>query len=231
MVQEVLTERSEDSMLLSEATFGSVQGRINPEERPERTAQEFIVMSSDRGERSPAENNQMYKEFKNRVKTAGYPFTEFIGSWVERDEETGEKRRVEEKSVIIYSDERPDIQGERIDLFELGKELSDEYKQEAFIFGELVNTRGGPSRIIKAFDSAGAAQEWGGPWSSIEAVKADENLWSRLRGGGTPFKFKEDLAEAEEVVEIEAPNSVIEAMRRVSENPGKKVKFVRRRNE
>ena len=68
MVQEVLTERSEDSMLLSEATFGSVQGRINPEERPERTAQEFIVMSSDRGERSPAENNQMYKEFKNRVK-------------------------------------------------------------------------------------------------------------------------------------------------------------------
>ena len=138
MVQEVLTERSEDSMLLSEATFGSVQGRINPEERPERTAQEFIVMSSDRGERSP---------------------------------------------------------------------------------------------IIKAFDSAGAAQEWGGPWSSIEAVKADENLWSRLRGGGTPFKFKEDLAEAEEVVEIEAPNSVIEAMRRVSENPGKKVKFVRRRNE
>ena len=227
MINEVLRE---DSMILSEATFGSVKRRIEPEGGPpERTAKEFVVMSSDRGERSPAENKKQYQEFKQKVKAAGFPFTEFVGSWEETDEETGEKRRVQENSVIIYSDERPDVSvSEREELFELGKKLSDEYSQEAFIYGELVDSKGGPSRIIKAFDAAGNVQDWGGPWSSVEAVKKDAPFWSRVRVGGAPFQFKEELTESEEVVEVEAPNSVIEAMKRASENPGKKIKFVRR---
>jgi len=227
MINEVLRE---DSMILSEATFGSVKKRIEPEGgSPERTAKEFVVMSSDRGERSPAENKKQYQEFKQKVKAAGFPFTEFVGSWEETDEETGEKRRVQENSVIIYSDERPDVSvSEREELFELGKKLSDEYSQEAFIYGELVDSKGGPSRIIKAFDAAGNVQDWGGPWSSVEAVKKDAPFWSRVRGGGAPFQFKEELIESEEVVEVEAPNSVIEAMKRASEHPGKKIKFVRR---
>jgi hypothetical protein len=227
MINEVLRE---DSMILSEATFGSVKRRIEPEGgSPERTAKEFVVMSSDRGERSPAENKRQYQEFKQKVKDAGFPFTEFVGSWEETDEETGEKRRVQENSVIIYSDERPDVSvSEREELFELGKKLSDEYSQEAFIYGELVDSKGGPSRIIKAFDAAGNVQDWGGPWSSVEAVKKDAPFWSRVRGGGAPFQFKEELTESEEVVEVEAPNSVIEAMKRASEHPGKKIKFVRR---
>ena len=107
MINEVLRE---DSMILSEATFGSVKKRIEPEGgSPERTAKEFVVMSSDRGERSPAENKKQYQQFKQKVKAAGFPFTEFVGSWEETDEETGEKRRVQENSVIIYSDERPDV--------------------------------------------------------------------------------------------------------------------------
>ena len=32
----------------------------------------------------------------------------------------------------------------------------------------------------------------------------------------------------EEIVEVEAPDSVIEAMKKASEHPGKKIKFVRR---
>jgi hypothetical protein len=32
----------------------------------------------------------------------------------------------------------------------------------------------------------------------------------------------------EEVIEVEAPDSVIEAMKKASEHPGKKIKFVRR---
>ena len=227
MINEVLRE---DSMILSEATFGSVKRRIEPEEgSPERTAKEFVVMSSDRGERSPAENKKQYQQFKQKVKAAGFPFTEFVGSWEETDEKTGEKRRVQENSVIIYSDERPDVSvSEREELFELGKKLSDEYSQEAFIYGELVDSKGGPSRVIKAFDAAGNVQDWGGPWSSVDAVKKDAPFWSRVRGGGAPFQFKEDLTESEEVIEVAAPNSVIEAMKRASENPGKKIKFVRR---
>ena len=139
-------------------------------DHPKEQQKKFVVMSSDRGERSPAENKRQYQEFKQKVKAAGFPFTEFVGSWEETDEETGEKRRVQENSVIIYSDERPDVSvSEREELFELGKKhLSDEYSQEAFIYGELVDSKGGPSRIIKAFDTAGNVQDWGGPWSSVE---------------------------------------------------------------
>ena len=42
----------------------------------------------------------------------------------------------------------------------------------------------------------------------------------------SPETDKEVLTEEE--VEVEAPDSVIEAMKRVSEHPGKKIKFVRR---
>ena len=42
----------------------------------------------------------------------------------------------------------------------------------------------------------------------------------------SPDTDKEVLTE--EVVEVEAPDSVIEAMKKASEHPGKKIKFVRR---
>ena len=42
----------------------------------------------------------------------------------------------------------------------------------------------------------------------------------------SPETDKEVLTE--EVVEVEAPDSVIEAMKKASEHPGKKIKFVRR---
>lgn len=233
LIRETVKRSSPDSMLLEEpvsemATGQSVADRVDPDVRPERTAEEFVVMSSDRGERNDAENKQMYREFKQKVKEAGFSFTEFVGSWEETDENSGEKRRVTEQSVIIYSDKRPDVPDQSEGLFELGKRLSAEYKQEAFIYGELVDSRGGPSRIIKAFDSEGEVQDWGGPWSSVEAVKEDDPFWSKVRGSGkgAPFQFKEN----KEYIEVEAPNSVIEAMKKASQHKGKKIKFIRRKN-
>ena len=96
IISEVLEERRSEKILLEEptvaemATGQSVADRVDPTARPERTAKEFLVMSSDRGERSEAENKQMYREFKQKVKAAGFPFTEFVGSWEESDEKTGE---------------------------------------------------------------------------------------------------------------------------------------------
>ena len=166
-----------------------------------------------------------YKQFKQKVKQAGYPFTEFVGSWEETDKETGEKRRVRENSVIIYSDKRDDVPEQSMDLFDLGMALSKEYKQEAFIYGELAKAKGGRTRVIQAFDADGNVQNWGGPWSSVEAVKDDAAFWSKVRSGGPAFQFKE----GKEVIEVEAPDSVIEAMKKASQHPGKKIKFVRRR--
>lgn len=90
----------------------------------------------------------------------------------------------------------------------------------------MVTSKAGENRMIQAFDAEGKVQNWGGPWSSMEAVKEDAPFWSRVRGGGTPFQFKEEV---QEEVEVDAPNSVIEAMRKAEENKGKKIRFVRRK--
>ena len=232
MIKEVRSEQK--SMLLEKptvdemATGRSVADRIDPNARPERTAKEFVVMSSDRGERSDEENLQLYNEFRKTLEAKGLQYTEFIGSWEETDEETDEKRRVTENSAIIYKDPRPDMEQAGEGLFDVAMDLSKKYNQEAFIYGELVQSRGGLTRVIKAFDAQGVVQDWGGPWSTAEEVKQDDLFWSRVRGSGkgAPFQFKEH----QEYVEIEAPNSVIEAMRKASKHQGKKIKFVRRKN-
>ena len=152
------------------------------------------------------------------------------GKWEETDEETGEKREVIENSLIIYSDERPDVpRSEDASLFEFGKQMSERYNQEAFIYGELVQSRSGNKiRTIQAFNAAGEVQNWGGPWRSIQQVEQDTEFWSRVRGGGSgkPFQFVEEDVEVHE-----APRSMMEAMKisYLAKARGKKVKFVRGR--
>jgi hypothetical protein len=105
--------------------------------------------------------------------------------------------------------------------------MSEMYDQEAFIYGELLQSRAGNKvRTIQAFDASGATQDWGGPWKSIQQVEQDSEFWSRVRGGGSgnPFQFVEEGVE-----EHPAPNSMMEAMKvsYQAKARGKKVKFVR----
>ena len=217
--------------VIGEATAQSMADRINAPDyggREERQAEEFVVMSADRGEKSPAENMQRYKKMKAAAKAAGYPFSELQGKWIETDEDSGEKREVIENSLIIYSDERGDVAREEgASLFDFGKKMSEMYDQEAFIYGELLQSRSGNKvRTIQAFDASGATQDWGGPWKSIKQVEQDSEFWSRVRGGGSgnPFQFVEEGVE-----EHPAPNSMMEAMKvsYQAKARGKKVKFVR----
>jgi hypothetical protein len=230
-----LTTKTLKDMILeavNEATAKSLADRINAPDyggREDRQAEEFVVMSADRGEKTPAENRQRYQELKSSAKAAGFPFTELQGKWEETDEETDEKREVIENSLIIYSDERPDIpRSEDASLFDFGKQMSAKYDQEAFIFGELLASRSGNKvRTIQAFDAAGAVQNWGGPWKSVSEVEKDSEFWSKVRGGGSgkPFQFTEDLDE-----EVHpAPNSMMEAMKTsyTAKAKGRRVKFVR----
>jgi len=217
--------------VIGEATAQSMADRINAPDyggREERQAEEFVVMSADRGEKSPAENMQRYKKMKAAAKAAGYPFSELQGKWIETDEDSGEKREVIENSLVIYSDERGDVAREEgASLFDFGKKMSEMYDQEAFIYGELLQSRSGNKvRTIQAFDASGATQDWGGPWKSIKQVEQDSEFWSRVRGGGSgnPFQFVEEGVE-----EHPAPNSMMEAMKvsYQAKARGKKVKFVR----
>lgn len=58
----------------------------------------------------------------------------------------------------------------------------------------------------------------------IARWKLDADFWSRVRG--STFVFKEE--HSEEVIEVDAPNSVIEAMIKAEMHKGKKIKFVRK---
>jgi len=217
---------------LNESTFGSIKRRIDSTDMDSaRTAKEFVVMSSDRSERekpdySGPSNKEAYEEFRSLLNKMGLQNVPFVGSWEETDKETGEKVRVMEQSVIIYKDPRPDMDQTETGLFQVGMDMSEKYDQEAFIYGRLEKNpkTGEMERKIRAYGQDGSEQNWGGPWSSMEAVKDDAPFWSRVRSGGPAFQF------VEEDVEIhEAPSSMMEAMKisYQARSRGNKVKFVR----
>ena len=60
----------------------------------------------------------------------------------------------------------------------------------------------------------------------LEEVPEDAEFWSRIRGKGPKTQLKEE----QDYIEVEAPNSVIEAMKKASEHKGKKIRFVRRKS-
>jgi hypothetical protein len=219
VIKELIKEAAGPSMLLeepviTESSFNRIKDKVD------NSDVSFVVMSADRHEKSRNENDQRSQELKAAWKAAGFPFTEIDGSWVEKDEE-GNEVRVIEKSIVVTDEERGDVEKGESDLFDMAKQLSSKYEQDAFIFGEMGSRSG--KRYIDAFAPDGSRVEYGGPWTSLEPIEKDANFWSRVRG--STFVFKE---EQEEVVEVDAPNSVIEAMIKAEMHKGKKIKFVRR---
>tara|TARA_Y100000310_G_scaffold333680_1_gene411717 strand:- start:844 stop:1512 length:669 start_codon:yes stop_codon:yes gene_type:complete len=211
--------RKKSAELLSETTFTRIAQKVRDERIP------FVVMSADRHEYSGKENKRRYQSLKSDVKSGGYPFAEVQGSWAEKDEE-GNEIRVVESSVIIYDEERPDVPRTAPDLFELARTLSKTYEQEAFIFGEPGSRSG--IMHINAYSPEGTTLDYGGPWTDVEKIPDDAPFWSRVRG--STFVFKESL-DSEEVIQVDAPNSVIDAMRKARQHRGKKIEFIRRKKE
>ena len=199
---------------LNETTYSRILQKIEAMKVP------FVVMSADRHEYSRTQNDGRYARLKESIKYSGFPFAELEGSWVEKDEE-GKEVRVIEKSVIVYDEERGDIERTGVHLFDMAKELSSEFDQEAFIFGETGSETG--NMFINAFNPLGQSVDYGGPWTSMEKIPHDADFWSKVRG--TTFVFKE---QQEEIIEVDAPNSFVGAMIKANEHKGKKIKFVRR---
>lgn len=183
----------------------------------------FVIMSSDRHERSGAENKQMYQQMKQEFASAGFPFTELKGGFkettkTETDPETGEEIEVEleepihvtENSILVTTHPRGPAAEESTsdDLFNFAKQVSQKYNQEAFIFGEGATTsRGDQVKVINAYDKDGGKIEdsWAGPWSSVETVSKDADFWSRA--SGKHFQLKESKKTTQ-------PKSWYEAMKK-----------------
>ena len=235
LIIETLQDKTEQSMVLEkpvvESTAQSVADRINVPDGYQigdtgRVAKGFVFMSADRGEESPEVNNANYKEMRQRTAAAGFPFIKVEGGWTETNPETGAQTPVVERSILIWDEPRgPQGAQPSMPIKQLAMDMSRDYNQESFIYGFLTrDEQGEVHRTIKAYGADGSAQGWLDA-HGMTNVPDDAEFWSRIRHKGPKTQLKE-----ENVVEIEAPNSVIEAMKKASEHKGKKIKFVRRKS-
>jgi hypothetical protein len=183
----------------------------------------FVIMSSDRHERSGAENRQAYQQLKQEFAASGLSFTELKGGFkettkTETDPETGEEVEVEleepvhvtENSILVTSHSRGEGTESKSaeELFDFAAQMSQKYNQEAFIFGEAATTgRGDQVKIINAYGKDGSQiqDSWAGPWTSVETVTKDADFWSRA--SGKHFQLKESKKTSQ-------PKSWFEAMKK-----------------
>ena len=90
----------------------------------------FFTISAFRDKYTFKENVARHKQMKNDIKSKGLGFIELLGGWVERDEETGEDRAVEEFSLFV-----PYKSGfDKKEFAKFARELSDKYEQEGYIY-------------------------------------------------------------------------------------------------
>ena len=189
MIKELIKEAAVPSMLLeepviAESSFNRIKDKVDNSDVA------FVVMSADRHEKSRNENDARGKELKSAFQAAGFPFTEIEGSWLEKDED-GNDVRVIEKSIVVTDETRGDVEQGEVSLFDLAKNLSGKYEQDAFIFGDIGKHTG--KRSIDAYDAEGNRVAYGGPWTSVEPIDKDADFWSKVRG--STFVFKEDKDE------------------------------------
>jgi len=212
----LIRKADDGKIFLTESSYNRIRSHIE-----EGAA--FVIMTSDRHERSGKENRLMYQQLKQDFKNAGYPFTEIKGGFKEttktvQDPETGETKQVAleepiqvtEDTILVTIDFRPDIGIETTgaDLLSFAAEMSKKYNQEAFIFGEPVTTSSGKQfQYIRAYDQSGNTinEPWAGPWSSVETVEGDADFWSRVKG--KHFQLKERKKTSQ-------PRSWIEALKK-----------------
>jgi hypothetical protein len=178
---------------LTESSYNRVRDHIE-------NGSAFVIITSDRHERSTKENRLTYQKMKQSFKNAGFPFTEMKGGFKETtktvtDPETGEEEQVAleepiqvaENTILVTNDFRPDIGiiTTAAELRDFATRIAIEYNQEAFIFGEQMTSASGQQiPHIRAYDNNGNAinEPWAGPWNSIETVEGDAEFWSRVKG-------------------------------------------------
>ena len=86
-----------------------VEGSYNRIRQHIQEGNAFVMITSDRHERSTASNRTLYKELKSSYKHAGFPFTEIKGGFKEttkrvQDPETGEESQVELEEPVYVTE-------------------------------------------------------------------------------------------------------------------------------
>jgi len=87
------------------------------------------MVSAHRGNLTTSENNKRHKDLKKLVKQSGHGYVEIHGHYVEQDDETGEQRKVKEKSLKI--DAKSKQKKHHTELKSLAKALGRRYNQDS----------------------------------------------------------------------------------------------------
>ena len=169
---------------ISETTYRRVLQKIEDLKVP------FAIVTADRPEYSRGQNDMRYSEMQQAVKAAGFPFAKLLGSWpVKSEEGDGAVEKTVLKSIIIYDEERGDVERTGVELKELAKILCKTYEQRAFVFGEPGEDTN--EMYINAYNQDGSETDYG-DWSTIQQIPDDGDFWSKVRGTTFAFKKKKE---------------------------------------
>jgi len=236
MINEVLTENREPSMLLTEVTYQNAKRKINEENLP------FAIVSTFRSDNSYRENMKIDKMVRQDIlKPSGLAYTVAEGGFLETPRNTAgdpikdaPKVEVNEKTYVFFADEtRGDQQAaSTASIWEVAKKIADITKQEAFIFGFPISydsshfssdPEDGPDQemYIAAYDPTAPRPgpkhkypaDWAGPWSSIEDFESSDIYYTKFRGSKGKFVEEEIQQQLEETLQ-HRPSGMIDAMKK-----------------
>ena len=235
MIQEVIKESKENSMVLTEATYYSAKKKINEDQKA------FFIVSADRSERDndpdhPGKfrtNREATLALAKFLRSKKLAPTQVKGGYTEltKDPETGKVHHyfAEEKSFLVIGDDPhfgdpenavTDIQA----LFDIARQacmLDPDLPQESFSFGypqKVSNSFEGEKTqmFIALFEPSApspapsnAYTKWGGPWTSVDDMMKLSGAYTQVRG--TRGTFAEQKLEEARKIEV---NSVNDGRRR-----------------
>ena len=202
-LKQIIKEAKEEkSILLAKPSIIQESSFSRAKKHIEEFGKEFVMITAYRGGKGQEGNRAKHQDMKSSFKSAGFPFVEMLGGFSEK--EAGD---VTEPSLLVLSDERPDVQRGTTRLFDLAAELAKKYEQRSFIYGQPMVTGTGetalkknprtselsPAMDIGSYDPGGQVinEPWAGPWSNLTVAKDDDVYWSVV--GGKKGKLTERL--------------------------------------
>lgn len=89
----------------------------------------IAFITSDRSENGKSENKKNLEELKKLVEKAGFGYNKIVGGFIETREDTTKLERVEENSLIVYSEPKNE---QKLKQFSI--DVGVKYKQQAILF-------------------------------------------------------------------------------------------------
>jgi len=236
MINEVLRENKQPSMILSEVTYANAKRKINEENVP------FAIVSafrSDLSYRKNMANDRMIRE--EILNPSGLPYTVVEGGFLETPQDAegkpikdADKVEVNEKTYVLFAGEsKPDKpMASGASIWETARKIAELTKQEAFIFGLPLSydtssyssdPEDGPDQQMYIAAYAPSAPrpgpkhkypaEWAGPWTSFEDLESDDIYYTKFRGTKGKFVEEEIEKQLQEALS-RRPSGMIDAMKK-----------------